>query len=220
MANAFLIKKKFSEESFDALREEVFAKLQDFGFSPNDKSRDIFIVSASQIGLPEVTDVKDFLSKASDESKLLVIIYGYSISGLAQNALLKVSEDLSNGGFLVVATEETDSLLPTLKSRLFVLDAEVSEIKDKKLEKQIKELAKMSVKERLDFVGEYLSEEDDHDSHELRSRARYFFETLESEYRKKDLDFLEFIYKSKLLLKEQGASAKQLIETAVMTLPE
>ncbi len=75
------------------------------------------------VGIDIIRDVSDFVSRTSISGGKVVIISGFeSATTEAQNSFLKVLEELPNNTFVVLITNELDRVLPTIRSRAFIVN--------------------------------------------------------------------------------------------------
>ncbi|HTY40216.1 MAG TPA: hypothetical protein VMC43_03970 [Candidatus Paceibacterota bacterium] len=74
----------------------------------------------SSIGIDAVREIKNFLWQTSNRSpyRLVVVAAGELLTEEAENALLKVTEEPSPRGVIIVVLDDPERLLPTLRSRL------------------------------------------------------------------------------------------------------
>jgi hypothetical protein len=75
------------------------------------------------VGIDVIRDVSDFVSRTSISGGKVVIISGFeNATTEAQNSFLKVLEELPNNTFVVLITNELDRVLPTIRSRSFIVN--------------------------------------------------------------------------------------------------
>ena len=74
----------------------------------------------SSIGIDEVRALKKFLFQkpTSSDKRIAIVKQAQKLTPQAQNAVLKIAEEPPASGILILAVKSTDSLLPTLVSRL------------------------------------------------------------------------------------------------------
>jgi DNA polymerase III delta prime subunit len=151
----------------------------------------------------------------------------------AQNTLLKMFEDPIPNSIFFVITPDMNSLLKTLVSRFYCISCKTENIGAKGAEKFLK----MSLRERVDFIKELLEEEEevDEEGNEIlladsaRSKAVNFLNSLEEVLNEKvfkskkkpefDHSFFKQIFKVRSFLRTPGSSAKTLMESVALTVP-
>ncbi|MEK7564072.1 MAG: hypothetical protein AAB510_00685 [Patescibacteria group bacterium] len=153
----------------------------------------------------------------------------------AQNSLLKIFEEpIANTHFFVI-TPDTHTLIQTLVSRFYLISTkqDLTESKIKDAEKFIK----MPIKLRLDFIKELTSKIDEAEEQNIetnvldstRSKSLKFLNALEQSLHEKVLTrnihknyvtFFSHIFKVRKFLREPGSSAKTLMESVALVIPE
>lgn len=84
-----------------------------------ERNFEIFDVTYGAFGIAEAHFLRDLLSKTSAASDGRLVVVGIAKATIdAQNALLKVLEDLPPGNTFVLVTNDIGNFLPTLRSRL------------------------------------------------------------------------------------------------------
>jgi DNA polymerase III delta prime subunit len=134
----------FLKDSFDIIREghpDVhYSEYESFGI---DEGRSL---QEMQSFRPLVGDKKIF------------IITLNSITSEAQNSLLKVFEEPTEGAHFFIISSSSRILLPTLRSRMVVITHESSTTEVDNSE--VKKFIKLSVKDRLEYVSSLIEEKD------------------------------------------------------------
>lgn len=148
------------------------------------------------LSIDEARNIKLVHSKKPFGEKRIFIIQTESISVESQNALLKVFEEPEpNNHFFVII--ENPQLLPTLKSRVQIINFE-------KENTSVEKFLKLGKKERLDFVKELSKTE----GYSLADGIGKI---------KKDRKTLEAVVKVKKYINDRGSSTKQLLEYLAIT---
>ncbi|MAF59622.1 MAG: hypothetical protein QF858_00905 [Candidatus Pacebacteria bacterium] len=152
------------------------------------------------------------LSPSKGDKKVFVVSFNF-ITREAQNALLKVLEEPNEGTYFFLMTAFPDKLLPTLRSRLRIVD-ETSEANEK-----IKEFISSSVPERLKLIKGIVEDKD-------RARAIFFLNSLEGElyksYKKgviKDTSIFQSIRDARSYMGDRAPSVKMLMENISLSIP-
>jgi DNA polymerase III delta prime subunit len=148
------------------------------------------------LSIDEARNIKLVHSKKPFGEKRIFIIQTESISVESQNALLKVFEEPEpNNHFFIII--ENPQLLPTLKSRVQIINFE-------KENTSVEKFLKLGKKERLDFVKE-LSKTEGYTLADGIGRTQ------------KDRKTLEAVVKVKKYINDRGSSTKQLLEYLAIT---
>lgn len=153
-----------------------------------------------------------------EDSKRVFIIESNSITHEAQNALLKIFEEPNENSLFFLIMPSIEILLPTLKSRLFVIKKNHSE-GDTDLIKQGKEFLNMNIGEKISFVNELAK--DISDEKKTKTDAIAFLSSLEKVIYE-NIDFnkitneqkqsLNAILKARDYMNDRSPSIKQLLE--------
>lgn len=107
-------------------REETFKLLLDFlnkklGFSTT-ANPDFWVGDFDSLGIDNSRAIKDFqMNKALIGERKILVIKTNFITQEAQNSLLKVFEEPTSGTHLFLLMPSSESILPTLKSRLLIV---------------------------------------------------------------------------------------------------
>jgi len=110
---------------------------------------DLWMEDFDTLGIDDSRRISDMQSnKAFGDSKKIYILSVNSITVEAQNAFLKLFEEPTPNTHFFLLIESADRLLPTLKSRLFILSTEKKAI----LENDAKSFLEGSTGERLAHV--------------------------------------------------------------------
>lgn len=153
-----------------------------------------------------------------EDNKRVFIIESNSITHEAQNALLKIFEEPNENSLFFLIMPSIEILLPTLKSRLFIIKKNHSE-GDTDLIKQGKEFLNMNIGEKISFVNELAK--DISDEKKTKTDAIAFLSSLEKVIYE-NIDFskitneqkqgLNAILKARDYMNDRSPSIKQLLE--------
>jgi hypothetical protein len=172
------------------------------------------------------------LEKSLSENKKFYIIVANNFLIEAQNALLKMFEEpIENTHFFLIAPD-VDIFLPTLLSRFYLIRSEIN------LPNELKEAERfisLPLPSRINFLREMLAEEDKvseapdtPDTHldSPRAKALKFLNALERILHDKpmsrtvlDIGYFEQIFKVRRYLRQPGSSAKTLLESVALIVP-
>ncbi|MEI7810557.1 MAG: hypothetical protein WCI41_03320 [bacterium] len=178
----------------------------------------------------KIDDARNLKSKSSEKgfsnNKKIYIISANNFLLEAQNTLLKMFEEpIPNTHFFLVVPD-TDVLLKTLISRFYLIKIERNTEDE---EKNAQLFIKMQMKDRISFIKEILTEEDEEEgilnTDTPRSKALIFLNALEIVLHKKmsktvfDTSVFEHIFKIREFLRQPGSSAKSLMESVAIVVP-
>jgi hypothetical protein len=182
---------------------------------------DLLVKEVETFTIDDARSVKDFQNQksVSGDKKFIIILTKY-FSHQAQHAMLKVLEEPAEGVHFFIVTNELSVILPTLKSRLIEIKGEDKE-SDKEILKEVLNFIKGEKEDRLKIVNSIVKKfEKEETSIPLKSYASLFLDTLEKEISKEknrqDFD-IEFLWKAKDYIHDQGASVKNLLEVLALT---
>ena len=178
----------------------------------------------------EALDLRSMGSqKAFSSGKKIFVLCINRFSIDAQNILLKLFEEPIENTHFFVITPNVDSLLKTFVSRFFLIKTKNNseeEIKNAKL------FISMPLKDRIDFIKEkilLITKEDDDEENVVsvskdsnQSRALKFLDTLEqvlSQKKLAEISFFDQIFKAREFLRQPGSSAKMLLESVAISIP-
>jgi len=148
------------------------------------------------LSIDEARNIKLVHSKKPFGEKRIFIIQTESISVESQNALLKVFEEPEpNNHFFIII--ENPQLLPTLKSRVQIINFE-------KENTSVEKFLKLGKKERLEYVKELSKTEGYTLAHEIGKIQ-------------KNKKTLEAVVRVKKYINDRGSSTKQLLEYLAIT---
>ena len=180
--------------------------------------------------------------KAFSENKKIFIISANSFSPDAQNAMLKMFEEPIVDTHFFIIVPEVDALIRTLVSRFYLIKNETENIKIKEIE----EFLASTLPARIEYIKNLLAdvaENEDEDDEEVektlaleskRSKALKFLNSLELALHNKKItcvghqdsrypipvDFFEQIFQARKYIRQPGSSAKTLLESVALSIPE
>jgi DNA polymerase III delta prime subunit len=144
----------------------------------------------------------------------------------AQNTLLKIFEEPIENTHFFIITPDTNVLLKTLVSRFYLIRTKAG-LKDEL--KEAEKFIKMPIKNRIDFIKELLVEPEEEDEtislDSARPKALKFLNALEfilqNRFAKNfsGVNHFEHIFKVREFLNQPGSSAKTLMESVALTMP-
>ncbi len=184
---------------------------------PHAQNPDFFHEKYEVLGIDESRRIKELhLSKSFVEgNKKIFIIEASGMTHEAQNSLLKIFEEPHEHSHFFLIMPSLDVLLPTLRSRLLVLEKQESEESSSEAIKFLK----LSKKDKIAFVDELAKSISDEEA--TKSDALEFLAQLESALHKngveKNSNALKAVLKARDYMNDRSPSIKQLLEYVALT---
>lgn len=176
-------------------------------------TKDIHILefSADTLGIDTIRNVVDLQMRVSHDIPDVFILGCRTMTREAQNAFLKAIEEPTPGTYFFVVVPFARVLLPTLRSRLYVLERErVTENNNELLDTFLSS----APDERLQALETVIKEKDTVAAH------MFFDDLLKRLYEKGNAyEVLEEIMQARTFLAAQGASLKLLLEHIALVTP-
>jgi len=161
--NSWLIEAENIEQALKDVEDFIYVKLfknniplennPDYHFIARETSG---TSNAKNISIEQIRKLQDFLSKTSAISKYKVaIIYSADLMNLnAANSCLKILEDTPKNSYIFLITSRAASIISTIRSRCFKIDARssIQHIKNKSYSEFIQPIAD---NETLDFIKKF-----------------------------------------------------------------
>ena len=193
---------------------------------------DFLHLTFDSFGIDEGRRLKEMQAgKAFTGDRRFFIVSTSSFTHQAQNSLLKVFEDPSPNVHFFIIMPSTDGILPTLRSRFFIIEHE-SKYKTKRTHNEktisVKEFLENNKASRLAMIKEIVEEKD-------KDNALTLLNALEAELHtklvaragtsskgnsKQIAEFLEEISRGKQYLHDHSSSVKLILEHLALVLPE
>jgi hypothetical protein len=121
----------------------------------------------NSIGIDEIKNLhgKIFLKPIKSEMKVVILDQAHLLTTEAQNALLKVLEEPPQHTAIILSTDSTEQLLPTILSRCQIIsltpgELELDEVEKRELENFIDNLPEMKTGEKLKKAEELAKDKD------------------------------------------------------------
>lgn len=174
-----------------------------------------------------VFTIKDSLSirqqqsrKAFKDSERFFVLVIETITTEAENALLKTFEEPSPNTYFFIIARSAEIFLPTLRSRFQIIKFHIPVLADK----QIENFVKMSLVERLDFIGKEFVKNKNISKHEvfnfLQGLEIFLFNLTKTEKNNKDIYFvLQEIEKGRSYLTGPRSSIRLILEHLALVVP-
>ncbi len=219
------------EGNKEDITPEILVFLKNIGFDTANNP-DFFDINIDSLKIEDARDLKSHALEKGLSSKRIFIISANSILLEAQNTLLKMFEEPTQDTHFFLIVPDVNSIIPTLLSRFYFISTKsYFSIDTKDAEKFIK----MSLKERLEFIKDFVSKNNEDEDTEivqdsLRSLSLKFLNSLELVLQKKTLNnsssldsmqiCFEHFFKVRKYLRMSGSSVKMLLESVAIIIPE
>jgi|SRR3989344_4081161 len=178
----------------------------------HEQNPDFFHEKFEVLGIDDSRRIKEnhLLKSFAENAKKVFIIEANSITHEAQNSLLKIFEEPHEHTHFFLIMPTPSILLPTLRSRLMIIEnREVGEVS-----KEVEDFLKLSKKEKVDYVDEIAKNISDEKM--TKAEAQEFLSGLEMAIYKKGVEenkeALKAILKAKDYMNDRSSSVKQLLE--------
>lgn len=183
---------------------------------------DFFHEKFESLGIDDSRRIKEMhLSRSfATDGKRIFIIETSNITHEAQNSLLKMFEEPNEDSHFFLIMPSAHTLLPTLRSRLMILEFKEEIPQGLEMVQKVEEFLKLSKKDKVTFVDEMAK--DISDEKISKSDAVEFLTTLEiviyKKFGLKKPDALKAILKSREYMNDRSASVKQLLEYVALSI--
>ncbi len=180
---------------------------------------DFFHEKYETLGIDESRRIKEIHASKSfvTGSKRIFIIECSGITHEAQNSLLKIFEEPHEFTYFFILMPSASVLLPTLRSRLCIIEGEKDENENLK---EVKDFLKLSIKDKITFVDELAKRISDEKIE--KSDAITFLSNLETVLVQngveKNKKALKAILKARDYMNDRSPSVKQLLEFVALSL--
>jgi DNA polymerase III delta prime subunit len=210
----------------DVVLPEIFAFIEELGVKTNNNG-DFSHIMSDSFRVDDARALKAFSGEKSNSGgKRIFVISANNFLLEAQNTLLKMFEEPIENTHFFVSVPDKNIMLPTLASRFYLLSSKVSS--DDEVRK-VEVFLKMNLPMRLEFIKEMLAETDEEADDDVitqnsaRARALSFLNALETTLHRNLLKIpdsvFEHIMKVRNFLRVPGASAKSLMESVAILVP-
>jgi DNA polymerase III delta prime subunit len=163
--------------------------------------------------IDDAREIKSLHIEKTEKPSVFILEFSL-INILAQNTLLKVLEEPSSQTYFILVFPDASKLLPTLRSRLFILEGDIRiDIDIENPFVSPKEFEFMSLQKRFEIIKE--NNDKKKDIFLSKSDILQFldsYEVYESKKDKKNTLLLEIIYTARTSLHANGASHKMILD--------
>ena len=210
----------------EAILPEVFELVEDFGVGTLGNP-DFIHINIDSFKVDDARNLKSLVNeKANSLNKKVFLISANSFLLEAQNMMLKIFEEPIENTHFFVLVPDANALIPTFLSRFYLISARKVLAETGEVQKFIA----MSLKNRIDFIKELLLEEEQEGVvlFSSKSKALKFLDALESVLHQKimsktvfdmEINFFDQIFKVREFLRMPGSSAKTLMESLALIIP-
>ncbi|MDP2788433.1 MAG: hypothetical protein Q8O46_00055 [bacterium] len=216
----------------EGAREEIVPEIQKFMKEiqiETLKNPDFCQIILDSLKIEDARNIRSLSEeKSTSKNKKIFIISANNFLLEAQNTLLKMFEEPIENTHFFLIIPDANILLPTLVSRFYF----ISNLKEGQKTEDAEKFIAMPVSKRLDFIKELLIEGEDEEAlvliDSVRAKALRFLNSLELVLHKKvmskisrgvDVSFFSQIFKVREFLRQPGSSAKSLMESLALTIP-
>lgn len=206
----------------DEILPELFKFIDELGIVSNG---DFIQINLDSFKIDDARNLKSYAGeKGFSSAKKIFIISANNFLLEAQNSMLKMFEEPIENTHFFVIVPDAGALLKTFVSRFYLVSARQDLAGNKEAEKFIN----MSLAKRIDFMKELLAEpeEEEANTESTRAKALKFLNALEFYLHKKiskptlDIKSFQQIFKVRKFLRIPGSSAKTLMESVALIVPE
>jgi len=192
---------------------------------------DFYHIEIDNFKIDEAFDVRAMsVNKSFTSSKRIFILSINNFSLDAQNVLLKMFEEPTENTHFFLVVPDTNALLKTFISRFYFISTKSDQGQEAQ---DAQKFMMMSQRDRIDFIKELLTEEEEEDEmgndvvalDSARSKALKFLNALEFTLHNKmskmplDTACFEQIFKVREFLRMPGSSIKSLMESVALIVP-
>lgn len=184
--------------------------------------------AVTSFGIEEARELRAKQQRTSVVSKKIFLVMADSITHEAQNALLKTLEEPTANTFIFISVPSAQSILPTLLSRVVVIEIEAGE---SNLTSLAQDFLTAKISDRFDLIEQIIGKGLPglpQTGHPDRARGREFVALLAKSFRQKfnpeswtkDQAFAaEELIKAEKYLSEPASLAKMILEHLALILP-
>lgn len=185
---------------------------------------DFVQITLDKFAVEDARNLKAFSQeKANTPGKKVFVISANNFLLDAQNTLLKMFEEPIENTHFFLIVPDASALLKTFSSRFYLIKSgQASDEGTKDVEKFLS----MPLVQRIEYLKEFLVEEEESKEDSARSRALKFINTLEDILHKKsmsrfnlDTGVFHQIFKVRKFLRMPGSSTKSLMESVALVVP-
>lgn len=203
------------KDSFSHLKDYLKKKFK----IDHSQNPDFYYEKFEVFGIDDSRKIKSLHSAKSfgKGNKRIFVIEADGITHEAQNSLLKIFEEPNEDTHFFVIMPSLHILLPTLRSRLFVLSSYKNDIQDYS---QVKNFLKLSKKDKITFVDN-LAEEISEEKATKYDAQKFLAEleiVLHEQGVEKNAKALKAVLLSRDYMNDRASSIKQLLEYVALSL--
>lgn len=183
---------------------------------------DFHIREYDTFGIEDGKNIQNLaLQKAFSGNKKIFVISFNTITREAQNALLKLFEEPTPHTHFFLIAKISDLLLPTLRSRLMIINSYEAKGNEKEIEEDAKTFLSSKKPDRLNILKPMIEEKDKtHIVKFLNAIETLIYNNVDYRKDKRFIDALRYIEKNKRYVYDKSASLKMLLEHIALVIPQ
>ena len=180
---------------------------------PQDRFSYVVHKKYDTLKISDAREIKSLQTEKTEKPSVFILEFSL-INVIAQNTLLKTLEEPSSQTYFILVFPDKSKLLPTLRSRLFMLEGNIDvDIETENNFIRPEEFEKMSLLQRFEIIKE--NNDKKKDIFLTKSEVLQFldsYEIYESKKDKKNIVLLETLYAARNSLHANGASHKMILD--------
>ena len=181
---------------------------------------DVHFLSFERMGVLQVrTLIENALLKSFSNTHTFFIISTTFVTREAQNALLKLFEDPTPGAHFFLLIPAFENLLPTLRSRLFL----IRESSFLKPDSESAQFLASSLHERLTMVSGYINEKDKNGTMHFLNNLETCLHKVLIEDKMQNTNIVQALHDIEIVrgyINDRAPSLKMLLEYVALSLPQ
>ena len=209
----------FIEGERSEVLPELFSFIEKQVKIPTKAYPDFYHREYENFGIGDSRELKQHASRkaVAGDKKIFVLAFN-TITHEAQNALLKLFEEPTPGTHFFIVSLNTDTILPTLKSRMFIVSSALNLDKKNIFSKTF---LNSSYAERLELIKEIAENKEKNRAVELLNELEVlvYKQSQKNGFNKENVKLLREIEKTKGYMTDRAPSIKMLLEHIALLLP-
>lgn len=221
-----MIARLIISSSLEDLKKEVQQTLDSHIGSGNTDHPDVlyhpdilYFSSDSKLGIEQARKIKEHFSLKpySAKGRAVVLEDAANLTVEAQNALLKILEELPKEALFILGADSDSKLLPTVVSRcqiIYIPDVSIQHTPGVGYDKEVEKLVNSSIEERFEYVEKLKDREEF-----LKFMLHYFHQNLPSHIGSGNTDFLKELLQAEEWAK-QNVNLRAILEYLMLKMPQ
>lgn len=177
----------------------------------------LYFSSDSKLGIAEARKIKEHFSLKpySAKGRVIVLEDGSNLTPEAQNALLKILEELPEQGLFILGADSDAKFLPTILSRCQIERLQFTvDSKQKESKEDIEKLIESSIEQRFEYIEKLKNKEEF-----FLSLVNYFHQNLASHLEGVNVNFLKELLQAEEWQK-QNVAIRPILEYLMLVIPK